>query len=106
VSKLGVPAPKARNVTAWAIGPGWGSCRIQALKARNNGSAYQSVLSSVQRFYFAPSALSKSDLTLTWGVAPGYYISRRWRGGLRFDTASQSVGLRWKDIKVRETDGW
>jgi hypothetical protein len=23
-------------------------------------------------FYFAPSALSKSHLTLTWGVAPGY----------------------------------
>jgi len=41
-------------------------------------------------FYFAPSALSKSDLTLTWGVAPGYYIFAPLAlGGLRFDTASK-----------------
>ena len=35
-------------------------------------SSFNDSISRLQRF-------SKSDLTLTWGVAPGYYISRRWR---------------------------
>jgi len=33
--ELRIPAPKARNVKAWAIGPGKNRGRCQALKARN-----------------------------------------------------------------------
>ena len=36
VSKLRVPAPKARNVIAWAIGPGGISWSFPAPKARND----------------------------------------------------------------------
>ena len=35
VSKLAFPAPKARNVKAWAIGPGGKAEGSRALKARN-----------------------------------------------------------------------
>ncbi|MDQ2921904.1 MAG: hypothetical protein M3R52_09890 [Acidobacteriota bacterium] len=35
-------------------------------------------LFSVNRRYFAPSAL-QNLYAITWGAAPGYYISRLWR---------------------------
>ena len=96
-------------MTAWAIGPGWSSCRIQALKARNNVSAtcassFDESISRLQRFL-------DLTLTLTWGVAPGYYISRRWRWFADFcSKAVQSQCQRWlnrsftkkSDVLVRD----
>jgi len=37
------------------------------------------VLSRLTILFRAFSAFLDLTLTLTWGVAPGYYISRRWR---------------------------
>src|SRR5687768_12557195 len=51
----GVSAPTARNVIAWAIGPGERRKTSPALKARNGGSASNIVF--VDNPHFAPSAL-------------------------------------------------
>ena len=62
-------APKARNVRAWANGPGRRSEEVPALKARSC------------KFYCAPSALNLIREPMAQGVALGYYISRLWRYG-------------------------
>jgi hypothetical protein len=42
---------------------------------------------------FRAFSASKSDLTLTWGVTPGYYICAPLAlGGLRFDPALKALG--------------
>jgi hypothetical protein len=59
--KTPVSAPKARNVKAWAIGPG-GSVEIfLALKARNMAGPF--IISAIRatRTYFALSALLRSE---------------------------------------------
>ncbi len=68
------PAPKARNVIAWAIGPGVTNLRRpRALKARNNhGVLVQPPISRLQRFKLSVTFRSQ-------GVALGFCISRRWR---------------------------
>ena len=65
VQKLRVSAPKARNVIAWAIGPGGTPFSFLALKARNDVGSSTVTIITVDDYYFAPSALPKlTDLNL------------------------------------------
>jgi hypothetical protein len=79
VSKLSLPAPTARSVKAWAIGPGTSEPSLGALKARNvtkaalmlNSFGYRVAMSRFQRL--GTCAHSPQ------GVALGYHMSRLWR---------------------------
>ena len=67
-----VKAPKARNAKAWANGPG-AKLPYRSLAAKRRNTVRLTV-------YFAPSELNIA-VTLTWGVAPGYFIARLRRFG-------------------------
>jgi hypothetical protein len=74
---IGLKAPKARNVIAWGNAPGDVLTNRRALKARNETCGLV-MRSLVRKLHYALSALHGSTLC-SWGVAPGYYISRLWR---------------------------
>ena len=71
-----VSAPKARNVKAWGNAPGQSPPILEALKARHR--AWKQKTATAPADKFAPSALGTIN-RLSWGVAPGFHISRLWR---------------------------
>ena len=63
-------APKARDVKAWAKGPGNGGIVFKALKARNNTGVGR-FMSRLQRFgicWQVPAALPQAVALRTFGV--------------------------------------
>ena len=75
----GFSAPKARNVTAWAIGPGGVWLRFLALKARNESGTSEILKVFSRDSLFRAFSASGIVMTFTQGVALGYHIPRLWR---------------------------
>jgi len=75
----GCSAPKARNVTAWAIGPGESVKGFLALKARNESGTSEILNVFSGDLLFRAFSASGIVMTFTQGVALGYYIPRLWR---------------------------
>ena len=72
-------APKARNVIAWANGPGRLRLTFLALKARNERGLSEFLNVFSQGLLFRAFSASGIVMTHTQGVALGYHISRLWR---------------------------
>src|SRR5216683_6058006 len=75
----GFSAPKARNVSAWAIGPGGVRLRFVALKARNESGTSEILNVFTRALLFRAFSASGIVMTCTQGVALGYHIPRLWR---------------------------
>ena len=86
----GFSAPKARNVTAWAIGPGGVRLRFVALKARNESGTSEILKVFSRALLFRAFSASGIVMTCTQGVALGYHIPRLWRWETEF-----SLGSAW-----------
>jgi hypothetical protein len=69
----------ARNLTAWAIGPGGLRLRFLALKARNERGLSELLNVFSRDLLFRAFSASGIIMTFTQGVALGYHISRLWR---------------------------
>jgi hypothetical protein len=82
VGKLRVSAPKARNVKAWASGPGWDRLRSLALKARNDSESGAITylvsprrMSRLQRYQ---NSGSHSPRALPWAITFRAFGAETW----------------------------